>query len=287
MARAARRGRAGLRCPLALRRDGRRARAAWVCSRSVLLLVGVGLAAARALWLRPALAVGSDRRARRLGAARRARLGLGDAGGDADRGAARRVAGRARGGAGRCRLSRTRRATRWPAVACDACARAWRGGRQRGASAGARARHTLWRLFRREREDPEPFYRLLAAEAAEDLDRRHGPLRGQTAARPRLRARLLHRRTARAAAPTVIPVDNDPAEMTYAGGAPPEGALIADAARAAARGRQRRRRLLLEHARAHARRAGGDRRARARACAPAAGATSPGPTGTRPGAGTT
>ena len=36
-----------------------------------------------------------------------------------------------------------------------------------------------WRLFRREREDPEPFYSLLAREAAADLDRRHGPLRGQ------------------------------------------------------------------------------------------------------------
>ena len=30
------------------------------------------------------------------------------------------------------------------------------------------------------RTDPEPFYRYLAAEAVADLDRRHGPLAGQT-----------------------------------------------------------------------------------------------------------
>jgi hypothetical protein len=38
---------------------------------------------------------------------------------------------------------------------------------------------TLWRLWRREREDPEPFYRMLAAEGAGDLEQRHGPLAGQ------------------------------------------------------------------------------------------------------------
>src|ERR1044072_2689984 len=87
---------------------------------------------------------------------------------------------------------------------------------------------TLWRLFRREREDPEPFYRLLAAEAAEDLDHRHGPLRGRTlldlGCGPGFYTDALRARGA-----TVIPVDNDSAELTYAGGVPPEGALIADA----------------------------------------------------------
>lgn len=34
--------------------------------------------------------------------------------------------------------------------------------------------HHLWKLFRNEREDPEPFYRTLAGEAVADLDRRHG-----------------------------------------------------------------------------------------------------------------
>ncbi|HEY6781014.1 MAG TPA: class I SAM-dependent methyltransferase [Thermoleophilaceae bacterium] len=87
----------------------------------------------------------------------------------------------------------------------------------------------LWRMFRREVEDPEPFYRLLAAEAAEDLGRRYGPLAGQTVldlgCGPGFYTDAL-----RAAGAEVIPVDNDPAELAYAGGAP-EGALVADAER--------------------------------------------------------
>lgn len=43
---------------------------------------------------------------------------------------------------------------------------------------GARRVAALWRRFRNEREDPAPFYRLLAAELADALERRHGPLRG-------------------------------------------------------------------------------------------------------------
>jgi SAM-dependent methyltransferase len=88
--------------------------------------------------------------------------------------------------------------------------------------------HTLWRLWRAEQHDPEPFYRYLAAEAAADLDRRHGPLRGQTivdlGCGPGWYTRALRDRGA-----TVIPVDNDPAELALPGG-PPEGALVADAA---------------------------------------------------------
>ena len=38
----------------------------------------------------------------------------------------------------------------------------------------------LWRLWRNEREDPQPFYELLAAMAVEDLDTMHGPIAGQT-----------------------------------------------------------------------------------------------------------
>jgi len=33
---------------------------------------------------------------------------------------------------------------------------------------------TLWRLFRAEQSDPEPFYRYLAAEAAVEISRRLG-----------------------------------------------------------------------------------------------------------------
>ncbi len=84
-----------------------------------------------------------------------------------------------------------------------------------------------WRLFRREQEDPEPFYSLLAREAAADLDRRHGPLHGQ---------RVLdlgcgpgfYTAALRAVGADVTPVDNSEEELALAGG-PPEGALIADA----------------------------------------------------------
>jgi SAM-dependent methyltransferase len=87
---------------------------------------------------------------------------------------------------------------------------------------------TLWRLWRREQIDPAPFYRLLAAEVAADLERRYGPLQGTTivdlGCGPGFYTRAL-----RAAGAAVIPVDNDPVELSL-GGEPPEGALLADAA---------------------------------------------------------
>lgn len=86
---------------------------------------------------------------------------------------------------------------------------------------------TLWRLFRREQTDPEPFYRMLAAEAAADLDARHGPLAGQLVldlgCGPGVYTRALRDRGAK-----VIPVDKDPAE-TQLLGEPPEGLVLADA----------------------------------------------------------
>ena len=85
----------------------------------------------------------------------------------------------------------------------------------------------LFRLWRREAEDPEPFYSLLAAEAAEDFDRRYGPLRGQRivdlGCGPGFYTRALRERGA-----DVVPVDNDLEELSLAGN-PPEGAVIADA----------------------------------------------------------
>ena len=85
----------------------------------------------------------------------------------------------------------------------------------------------LFRLWRREAEDPEPFYSLLAAEAAQDFDRRYGPLRGQRiidlGCGPGFYTRALRERGA-----DVVPVDNDADELALAG-APPEGAVIADA----------------------------------------------------------
>ena len=86
----------------------------------------------------------------------------------------------------------------------------------------------LVRLWRRESDDPEPFYRELATRAVDELERGFGPLRGQTlldlGCGPGVYTRALRARGAR-----VIPVDNDPAEMAAAGG-PPEGAVVADAA---------------------------------------------------------
>jgi SAM-dependent methyltransferase len=86
---------------------------------------------------------------------------------------------------------------------------------------------TLWRLWRREKDDPAPFYQALAAETAEDLERRYGPLRDQAivdlGCGPGFYTRAL-----RALGARVVPVDNDPDEMRLAG-APPEAALVADA----------------------------------------------------------
>lgn len=88
---------------------------------------------------------------------------------------------------------------------------------------------TLWRLFRNERDDPEPFYAMLAGEAAADLDRRHGPLAGQRVADlgcgPGHYTRAL-----RAAGACVIPLEGDTDELHLAG-PPPPGALLGDAGR--------------------------------------------------------
>jgi SAM-dependent methyltransferase len=85
----------------------------------------------------------------------------------------------------------------------------------------------LVRLWRNEVEDPAPFYGALARRAADELERTYGPLAGQ---------RLLdlgcgpgfYTAALRELEAEVIPVDNDPAEMTGAG-TPPAGAVVADA----------------------------------------------------------
>lgn len=84
-----------------------------------------------------------------------------------------------------------------------------------------------WRLFRREQEDPVPFYTLLAREAVADLERRRGPLAGQLVVDlgcgPGFYTRAFRDRGA-----AVVPVDSSRAEMEQLG-APPEGAVVADA----------------------------------------------------------
>jgi SAM-dependent methyltransferase len=92
---------------------------------------------------------------------------------------------------------------------------------------GLRRVRTLWRLWRREKVDPLPFYRLLAAELASSLERRYGSLEGRVVidlgCGPGAYTEALRARGAE-----VIPVDNDPEALT-AGGSAPEGAILANA----------------------------------------------------------
>jgi SAM-dependent methyltransferase len=85
----------------------------------------------------------------------------------------------------------------------------------------------MWRLFRREKEDPGPFYRALAAEASASLEAAYGPFAGKTildlGCGPGYYTEALRARGAE-----VIPVDNSAEEMAI-GGPPPEGAVLADA----------------------------------------------------------
>ena len=92
---------------------------------------------------------------------------------------------------------------------------------------GVRRVAELWRRFRNERDDPAPFYRLLAAELADGLERRHGPLAG---------ARVLdlgcgpgwYTEALRAKGAAVVALDREADELTAAG-SPPAGSLLGDA----------------------------------------------------------
>jgi SAM-dependent methyltransferase len=92
---------------------------------------------------------------------------------------------------------------------------------------GLAKKRQLWRLFRNEVSDPVPFYTVVSRDAAEDLDRRYGPLAGRRIADlgcgPGYYTRALRARGA-----DVIPVDNSEEELHLPGG-PPEGWIIADA----------------------------------------------------------
>jgi SAM-dependent methyltransferase len=90
----------------------------------------------------------------------------------------------------------------------------------------ARARQ-LWTLFRNERDDPAPLYRLLAREAVADLERRYGPLVGRTIADLGCGPGW-YTAAFRAAGAEVLPIDNSEDELRLAGD-PPEGAILADA----------------------------------------------------------
>jgi SAM-dependent methyltransferase len=85
----------------------------------------------------------------------------------------------------------------------------------------------LWRLWRNERDDPEPFYSVLAREVATELDERYGPLEGQKVldmgCGPGFYTRAL-----RFTGAEVIPLDNSQEELEL-NGAAPEGAILGDA----------------------------------------------------------
>jgi SAM-dependent methyltransferase len=85
----------------------------------------------------------------------------------------------------------------------------------------------LHRLWRREQRHPRALYTVLAELAADDLERRHGPLAGRGVADlgcgPGWYTRAMRRRGA-----DVLPIDVSEEELMLAG-RPPPGALIADA----------------------------------------------------------
>ncbi len=87
---------------------------------------------------------------------------------------------------------------------------------------------TLWRLWRREKVDPMPFYRLMGAELAASLERRYGPLEGRVLIDLGCGSGA-YTEALRARGAEVLPIDNDPEALTAAG-SPPEGAILADAA---------------------------------------------------------
>lgn len=88
---------------------------------------------------------------------------------------------------------------------------------------------TMWRLFRNEREEPEPFYTFLARESTRKLEAHYGSLEGK---------RILdlgcgpgwYAQAMRAAGAVVTPLEYDLDEL-LAAGTVPDGALAADAAR--------------------------------------------------------
>ena len=87
---------------------------------------------------------------------------------------------------------------------------------------------TLWRLWRREREEPAPFYRMLADRTVDELEGRYGPIGGfrvlDLGCGGGFYADAFRRRGA-----DVIAVDNDPRELSLAAQVVPQ-ALLADAA---------------------------------------------------------
>jgi SAM-dependent methyltransferase len=86
----------------------------------------------------------------------------------------------------------------------------------------------LFRLWQNEKTDPAPFYTELAKDTVADLDRRHGPLRGQKIADLGCGPGF-YTTAFRAFGADAIPVDASMEEATMVGD-PPAGFVLADAA---------------------------------------------------------
>ena len=95
-------------------------------------------------------------------------------------------------------------------------------------SSGIARGRRLWKLWRNEVSDPEPFYDLLAREAAENLDRLVGPLAGQRVLDLGCGPGYYSSRL-RATGAEVVPIDNSLDELSLQGD-PPPGFVLADAA---------------------------------------------------------
>lgn len=95
-------------------------------------------------------------------------------------------------------------------------------------SSGLARGRRLWKLWRNEVSDPEPFYDLLAREAAENLDRLVGPLAGQRVLDLGCGPGYYSARL-RATGAEVVPIDNSLDELSLQGD-PPPGFVLADAA---------------------------------------------------------
>jgi SAM-dependent methyltransferase len=87
----------------------------------------------------------------------------------------------------------------------------------------------LVRRWRSEKEDPEPFYSMLAADTVADLERRYGSMVGMRIADLGCGPGY-YTRAFRAHGATVIPIDGSLDELSL-GESPPPGAAIADAGR--------------------------------------------------------
>ena len=87
----------------------------------------------------------------------------------------------------------------------------------------------LVRRWRSEKEDPEPFYSMLAADTVADLERRYGSMVGMRIADLGCGPGY-YTRAFRAHGATVIPIDGSLDELSLAE-SPPPGAAIADAGR--------------------------------------------------------